>query len=85
MLPNSQHSPAFFSQLDIHLQITFPISLHFGVPVALVRQGTAVPTRAAVPETAINKDRKLFPVKYEIGRARKTTHICSPSTDPCPQ
>lgn len=80
MFPNTNDTPAEFTQLAVHFTITLAIAIDFGIPKFPVRFRAAIAAGATVPETAVHKKHQPAPLKQKI-RFAENILIATPAGD----
>jgi len=80
MLPNAQHSPAFFSKKAVHPPISALVLGQFFGPEASVRSRNAAVDRAPMPKTAVHKHGQTLLSEHEI-RATRQPLLAAPTSD----
>lgn len=80
MLPNSEYAPSVFSQLAFDSDSPFTVGRDFAPPEYPVAFRLAVTSRAAVPETAVDKNSQPKFAKNKI-RLSDEWIVSSPAGD----
>ncbi|GGO91537.1 hypothetical protein GCM10011329_06420 [Stakelama pacifica] len=75
--PNRQYTPASIDERLLLIYISLNIAVEFLAPKfdARLRHGCLAATGMAVPETAVNEDRRLMLRQYDIRSARQSTTL----------